>query len=334
MTLFDTFNRPLEILRISLTDRCNFRCSYCMPADAFPRDYHFIPAEDLLTFDEITRLVEIFGELGVHKVRLTGGEPLLRPHIERLVKGLTAISSIRDIAMTTNGYLLPQQARLLHDAGLLRLNISLDSLDDTVFRRMNGDRASVHHVLKGIEAAEKAGFSSIKINVVVQQGINDHTLLDLALYFRQRGHIVRFIEFVDAGTLNDWQHTYVMSMPQLIAQIKDIAPLIPLPSQYHGEVVKRYSYADGSGEIGFITSVTHPFCSNCNRLRVSAEGKLYTCLFASQGFDIRKLLRTGLSDNEIVNYINEIWTQRKDRYSDERTTEAHVEKVEMYRIGG
>jgi cyclic pyranopterin phosphate synthase len=334
MTLYDAFNRPLENLRISVTDRCNFRCSYCMPAHKFPQGYRFIASDDLLTFAEITRLARIFSHLGVHKIRLTGGEPLVRPHIEQLVGMLSKIDGLREIAMTTNGYLLPQKAELLREQGLTRLNISLDSLDEAIFRQMNGERAEVSDVLKGIEAAECAGFSPLKINTVVQRGVNDHTLVDLALYFRERGHIIRFIEFMDTGTLNGWKYDHVLLTDELIQQIERVIPLEPLPAQHHGEVVRRYRYADGSGELGFITSVSIPFCGGCNRLRLSAEGKIYTCLFARKGVDLRNLLRSGASDDTIIERITQTWQQRTDRYSEERSHGQRTEKVEMHHIGG
>ncbi|NWG15870.1 MAG: GTP 3',8-cyclase MoaA [Chloroflexi bacterium] len=334
MTLYDVFNRPLENLRISVTDRCNFRCSYCMPAHKFRQGYSFIRSADLLTFEEITRLARGFSRLGIHKVRLTGGEPLVRPGIEQLVGMLSQVEGIREIAMTTNGFLLPQKARLLRNQGLMRLNISLDSLDEAVFQRMNGGRAKVTDVLNGISAAEQAGFSPLKINTVVQRGVNDHTLVDLALYFRERGHIVRFIEFMDTGTLNGWKYDHVLLTDELIQRIGRVVPLRPLPAHYGGEVVKRYGYADGSGEIGFITSVSNPFCGGCNRLRLSAEGKIYTCLFARQGVDLRRLLRSGASDEVIAECIKETWQHRKDRYSEERSNGQRTEKVEMYHMGG
>jgi cyclic pyranopterin phosphate synthase len=334
MTLYDAFNRPLENLRISVTDRCNFRCSYCMPAHKFPQGYRFIASADLLTFEEITRLAQIFSHLGVHKIRLTGGEPLVRPHIEQLVGMLSRIDGIREIAMTTNGYLLPQKAELLREQGLNRLNISLDSLDEAIFKQMNGGRAEVSDVLKGIEAAERAGFSPLKINTVVQRGVNDHTLVDLALHFRQRGHIIRFIEFMDTGTLNGWKYDHVLFTDELIQRIEQVIPLEPLPAQFSGEVVRRFRYADGSGELGFITSVSNPFCGGCNRLRLSAEGKIYTCLFARNGVDLRDLLRSGASDEAIAERIMQTWQRRTDRYSEERSSGQRTEKVEMYHMGG
>jgi cyclic pyranopterin phosphate synthase len=334
MTLYDAFNRPLENLRISVTDRCNFRCSYCMPAHKFPQGYPFIASADLLTFEEIARLAHIFSHLGVRKIRLTGGEPLVRPHLEQLVAMLSKIDGIREIAMTTNGYLLPEKAELLREQGLTRLNISLDSLDDEVFRQMNGGRARVADVLKGIDAAERAGFSPLKINTVVQRSVNDHTLVDLVLYFREHGHIIRFIEFMDTGTLNGWKYDHVLLTDELIQQIERVIPLEPLLPHYSGEVVRRYRYADGSGEIGFITSVSNPFCGGCNRLRLSAEGKIYTCLFARQGVDLRDLLRSGASDEAVIERITQTWQHRTDRYSEERSNGQRTEKVEMYHMGG
>ena len=335
MTLFDYFDRPLENVRISVTDRCNFRCAYCMPADRFPQGYRFLMRSELLTFDEIVRLTTVFSRLGVHKIRLTGGEPLLRPHLDQLVSRLAAVDGVDDIAMTSNGYLLPQTAPALRTAGLMRLNISLDSLDRDVFRQMNGSRAEVADVLKGIDAAERAGFSPIKINTVVQRGVNDHTLVDLALHFRERGHIVRFIEYMDAGTLNGWNYERVLSTDELIQRIDDVVPLEALAPHEVGEVARRYRYADGSGEIGFITAVSNPFCGNCNRLRISAEGRIYNCLFADQSVDLRELLRSGASDDALTERIAEAWHGRKDRYSEARSSGQRTEKkVEMYHIGG
>jgi cyclic pyranopterin phosphate synthase len=332
MTLYDVFQRPLENLRISVTDRCNFRCSYCMPVHKFPQGYRFIPSADLITFEEIARLVRIFSVLGIRKIRLTGGEPLVRPHIEQLVAMLAEIEGIREITMTTNGYLLPQKALALRQAVLARVNISLDSLDEAVFQHMNGGHARVADVLKGIEAAERAGFSPIKINTVVQRGVNDHTLLDLARYCRQHGYILRFIEYMDTGTLNGWKYDHVLRTDELIQRIERVMPLEPLP--YSGEVVRRYRYADGGSEIGFIASVTRPFCGGCNRLRLSAEGKIYTCLFGRQGVDLRDLLRSGASDDVIAERIQNTWQRRADRYSEERSAGQRTEKVEMHHIGG
>jgi len=305
-----------------------------MPSDQFPQNYPFLRQANLLTFEEITHLVALFSQLGVYRVRLTGGEPLIRPHLEHLIAMIADIDGISDISLTTNGYLLPNKARILHTAGLKRLNISLDSLDETVFQRMNGGRASVGDVLKGIEAAERAGFAPIKINTVVQQGVNDHTLLDLALHFRQRGHTVRFIEFMDVGTLNGWHPEQVLWSDRIVKQLSAIAPLEPLPVNYPGEVARRYRYLDGSGDVGFITSVSQPFCGDCNRLRLSAEGKLYTCLFAQQGIDFREGLRFGESDESLRERITQVWHGRTDRYSEERDAHRDLARVEMFHIGG
>jgi cyclic pyranopterin phosphate synthase len=326
----DALGRPLRDLRISITDRCNFRCPYCMP-EGF---YNFLPPDRLLTFEEITRLVQIFAGLGVHKVRLTGGEPLLRGQVEKLVAMLAEMDGIDDLAMITNGYLLPQKAQLLKDAGLHRLTISLDSLDNAVFRQMNGGRADVQAVLAGIDAAEKAGFSPLKINTVVKRGVNDHTLLDLARYFKARGHILRFIEYMDVGTRNGWSMDYVVPAQEIIDQIHRMMPLEPLEASYPGEVASRYRYQNGSGEIGIIASVTQPFCGGCNRLRLSAEGVLYTCLFARNGVSLRDWLRQGMSDDEVAQRLADSWQKRTDRYSEQRTIPAPSEKIEMHYIGG
>ena len=334
MNLFDTFGRPLENLRISVTDRCNFRCAYCMPADRFPEGYPFIPTHKLLTFDEIVRLASIFSRLGAHKIRLTGGEPLMRPHLDLLVRQLAEVEGIDDVAMSTNGFLLRRMAEKLRAAGLNRLNVSLDTLDEQIFRRLNGDRASVADVLHGIEAAVQAGFAPIKINTVVQRGVNDHTLVDLALYCREHGHIVRFIEYMDAGTLNGWNGENVLTTDELIQRIADVVPLEPLAPHNAGDVARRYGYADGSGEVGFITAVSTPFCGDCNRLRLSAEGAIYNCLFAQHGVDLRDPMRAGGSDAALIQLITRTWQQRADRYSEDRGTNRRTEKVEMYHIGG
>ncbi len=331
----DKFERPLRDLRISVTDRCNFRCPYCMPAEIFGERYRFLTRAQLLSFEEITRLTRIFVRLGVVKVRLTGGEPLARQQVEKLVAMLAEIGGIEDVAMTTNGVLLPSKAALLRDAGLQRMTVSLDSLDDEIFRAMNGNRAGVDEVLKGIESAERAGFSPIKINTVVKRSVNDHTIIDLARYFKARGHIVRFIEYMDVGTLNDWKPEHVVPGQEIVERINAEMPLEPVGSNYHGEVAKRYRYCDGSGEIGLITSVTQPFCGACSRVRLSAEGKLYTCLFTAKGTDLRSPLREGASNEELETLIREIWGGRDDRYSEQRASITGLrDKVEMYHIGG
>lgn len=334
--LADALNRPLRDLRISVTDRCNFRCTYCMPAEIFGERYQFLPRSELLTFEEIARLVRLFARLGVHKVRLTGGEPLVRQQIERLVEQIAAVDGIDDVALTTNGFLLPQQAGALRAAGLGRVTISLDSLDEGVFRQMNGDRARLEQVLVGIDAARAAGFAPIKINAVVQRGVNDHTLVDLARFGKDNGYIVRFIEFMDVGTRNGWAMEHVVPAREIVSRIDAVLPLEPVPPNYPGEVARRYRFRDGSGEIGVIASVTQPFCGGCTRLRLSPEGSLFTCLFAAAGTDLRAPLRAGASDGELEQIVRGVWHRRTDRYSEIRSslTEPRQQKVEMYHIGG
>jgi cyclic pyranopterin phosphate synthase len=332
----DQFKRPLRDLRISVTDRCNFRCTYCMPAEVFGEGYKFLPREEILTFEEITRLTRIIVRLGAVKLRLTGGEPLVRQDLEQLVAMLAEIDGVDDMALTTNGYFLPQKAQALKDAGLQRVTISLDSLDEEVFQRMNGRRSSVQKVLDGIAAAEKVGLGPIKINAVVQRGVNDHTLVDLARYCKEHGYIVRFIEYMDVGTMNGWRMDDVVPAAEIVARIDAEMPLEPIGKNYHGEVAQRYRYRDGSGEIGLITSVTQPFCGACTRMRLSPEGQIYTCLFAGHGTDVRDPLRSGATDDEIEQIIRGRWAKRDDRYSEERfeLTEPRSEKVQMYHIGG
>ncbi|GAB4529384.1 MAG: GTP 3',8-cyclase MoaA [Anaerolineae bacterium] len=336
----DTLNRPLRDLRISVTDRCNFRCTYCMPEEVFGEGYTFLPREDLLTFEEITRVTRILVRLGAVKVRLTGGEPLLRQELEKLVAMLAEIDGVDDMAMTTNAYLLPAKAHLLKDAGLQRVTVSLDTLDDAIFRKMNGRRSGVEKVLAGIAAAEAAGLTPIKINAVVQRRVNDHTIVDLARYARERGWIVRFIEYMDVGTLNGWRMDHVVPADEIVSIIDAAMPLEELPSNYRGEVARRYRYRDGApGEIGLITSVTQPFCGACNRMRLSAEGKMYTCLFATKGTDLRGPLRDGATDDELEQIMRGTWSKRTDRYSQIRTEMTDEqregrERVQMYHIGG
>ncbi len=334
--LVDKFHRPLRDLRISVTDRCNFRCTYCMPAEIYGERYQYLPKTELLTFEEIARLARIFVRLGVTKIRLTGGEPLVRQELEKLVAQLAQIDGIEDMALTTNGYLLPQNAQALKEAGLRRVTVSLDSLDDAVFRRMNGDRSGVRRVLDGIEAAERAGFHPIKINAVVQRGVNDHTVVDLARYAKARGDIARFIEYMDVGNLNGWSMDQVVPAREIVAMIDAAMPLEPIAPNYPGEVATRFRYRDGGGEIGVIASVTQPFCGGCTRLRLSPEGCLYTCLFANAGTDLKEPLRAGASDDEIEQIVQGIWRRRADRYSEIRTSLTHprARKVEMYHIGG
>jgi cyclic pyranopterin phosphate synthase len=335
-TLRDQFGRPLRDLRISVTDRCNFRCTYCMPAEIFGDSYKFLPKSEILTFEEITRLTRILVNLGAVKVRLTGGEPLVREQLEVLVAQLAQIPGVEDLTMTTNGYLLPQKARALKDAGLQRVTVSLDSLDEVVFRHMNGNRAGVQRVLDGIEAAERVGLNPIKINAVVQRGVNDHTVVDLARFCKERGWIVRFIEYMDVGNLNGWRMDDVVPADEIIAMIDAAMPLEPVASNYKGEVAERFRYRDGSGEIGVIASVTKPFCGACTRMRLSPEGSVYTCLFATRGTDLRDPMRAGASDEELEQLILGIWGRRVDRYSEARfdQTEPRERKVEMYHIGG
>lgn len=332
----DHFNRPLRDLRISVTDRCNFRCPYCMPEEIFGERFQFLPKSQILSFEEIIRTAQVMVGLGVKKLRITGGEPLMRQDIETFIAELVKIDGIEDVAMTTNGYLLPKKVDALKAAGLHRLTISLDSLDDTVFQRMNGKRSSVAKVLEGVEAAEAVGFSPLKINCVVQRGVNDHTLVELAQYFKARGHIMRFIEYMDVGTMNGWRLDDVVPAKEIVARIHAAMPLEPIDRNYRGEVALRYRYQDGGGEIGLIASVTQPFCGDCTRLRLSPEGELFTCLFATKGTDIRAVLRSGATDAELSNFIKNIWGRRVDRYSEERTENTHPRdsKVEMYHIGG
>jgi GTP 3',8-cyclase len=331
----DTFHRPLRDLRVSVTDRCNFRCIYCMPKEVFGRDFQFLPPGLLLSFEEITRLARIFIALGVEKVRITGGEPLVRRDVEKLVAMVAALDGLRDLTLTTNGSLLARKARALKDAGLRRVTVSLDSLDDAVFKAMNDVDFPVSRVLEGIEAAREAGLQPIKINVVVKRGVNDHCLVDMARHFHGTGDILRFIEYMDVGTTNGWRMDDVVPAAEIIAKINAELPLEPVDPNYSGEVARRYRYKDGGGEIGVIASVTQPFCGACTRARLSSEGKLYTCLFASDGHDVRALLRRGNSDEEISAFLSARWTARRDRYSELRHRDtAQLRKVEMSYVGG
>jgi len=330
----DTLGRPLHDLRISVTDRCNFRCVYCMPKEIFGKDYQFLPRSEILTFEEIERLVRIFVSLGVQKIRLTGGEPLVRRDLERLVEKLARIGDL-DLTLTTNGSLLAQKARLLADAGLRRVTVSLDSLDDATFRAMNDVDFPVAKVLAGIEAARAAGLAPIKINMVTKRGVNESSIVPMARYFKGTGMTLRFIEFMDVGSTNGWRLDDVVPAREVVAMIDREMPLEPVQAGYRGEVAARYRYKDGSGEIGVISSVTQPFCADCTRARLSADGSLYTCLFATQGHDLRALLRSGATDEEITSAIAAVWTDRTDRYSDLRSKEtAGLHKIEMSFIGG
>jgi cyclic pyranopterin phosphate synthase len=333
MGLTDTFGRPLRDLRISVTDRCNFRCVYCMPSEVFGRDYRFLPRRELLTFEEIERAARVFVDLGVTKLRLTGGEPLLRRDVEELVARLAAIGDL-DLTLTTNAALLAQKAGALADAGLTRVTVSLDSLDDEVFRAMNDVDFPVARVLAGIDAATEAGLP-VKVNVVVKRGLNEGSVVDIARRFRGTGHAVRFIEYMDVGATNGWRMDDVVPAAEIVAAIGAEFPLEPVEAAYRGEVAQRYRYRDGAGEIGVIASVTQPFCGDCTRARLSADGKLYTCLFAIRGHDLRAVLRGGASDDELDAAIRAVWERRTDRYSELRTEDtSSLRKVEMSYIGG
>jgi len=332
----DTLKRPMRDLRISVTDRCNFRCRYCMPEEVFGPDYAFLPKDQILSFEEIARLTGIFASLGVEKVRLTGGEPLLRKDLPDLIKMLCGAAGIRDIALTTNGSLLAKFAEPLKRAGLRRVNVSLDALDDAIFRQMNGGRSGVKPVLDGIEAAAQAGLQ-VKINMVVQKGVNDGQILPMARHFRGTGHILRFIEFMDVGNSNGWDLTQVVTKEEIIRRIHAEMPLEPVEANYYGEVASRFRYRGTNEEIGVISSVSESFCSTCTRARLSAEGKLYTCLFAAQGTDLREPLRSGMEDGQLRELVAKVWIGRRDRYSDERllqTNKRNKTKIEMSYIGG
>ncbi len=335
----DTRGRPLRDLRISVTDRCNFRCTYCMPKSVFDKDYQYLPKSNFLNFEEITRMTRLFVAHGVEKIRLTGGEPLLRKNLEVLIGMLTALKTHDgkplDISLTTNASLLSRQAQALKAAGLQRVTVSLDSLDEATFRAMNDVDFPMADVLNGIAAAHDAGFSSIKINMVVKKGVNDQDVVAMARHFKGSGHIVRFIEFMDVGSSNGWRMNDVVPSAEIVRMINAEMPLIAAKSNYTGEVAQRWAYADGSGEIGLISSVTQAFCSTCTRARLSTDGKLYTCLFAQSGHDLRALMRSGKSDQQIAGVIGLIWNQRADNYSELRTEEtARSTKVEMSYIGG
>jgi len=332
--VIDTLARPLRDLRISVTDRCNFRCVYCMPKEVFGRDFQFLSREELLSFEEIERLTRAFHRHGVRKVRLTGGEPLVRREVEKLVALLARLPDL-DLTMTTNGLLMPQKAAALKAAGLPRITVSLDSLDEAVFQAMNDVGASVAAVLRGIEAAEQAGMHPIKINMVVKRGVNESSVLPMVRYFRERGHILRFIEFMDVGHSNGWRLDDVVPARELVETIDAEFPLEPLEANYRGEVANRYRYRDGAGELGLIASVTQPFCADCSRARLSADGKLYTCLFAVSGTDLRGLLRGGASEDQLHAAIGDVWRVRTDRYSEIRSAATvDLPKVEMSYIGG
>lgn len=334
-TVVDRRDRVLRDLRISVIDRCNFRCPYCMPAEIYGESHEFLPRSHWLTSGEIKRLAGLFMQLGVNKLRITGGEPLLRRDIVEVVAGLAGLGGIDDIALTTNGSRLSARAHDLKAAGLKRITVSLDSVDPEVFKQMNGNRGDLDAVLEGIDVALAAGFDPVKLNVTVQRGRNDHTVLDLVDRFRGTGVIVRFIEYMDVGTLNGWRPEEVVSSRVLRDRIAERWPLEPLSENYRGEVARRYAFADGQGEIGFISSVTEPFCGDCHRARLSADGTLYTCLFAALGTDLRAPLRAGASDTELVGLLQRIWRNRADRYSELRGKKlTDRDRVEMYRMGG
>ena len=334
----DTRGRPLHDLRISVMDRCNFRCPYCMPKERFHDNYRFLQSSERLSFAEIARLARVVAKLGVRKLRLTGGEPLLRVNLADLVGDLSAIPEIEDIALTTNGVLLSRQAVELAAHGLSRVTVSLDTLDPDLFHRMSGGHGTVSQVLEGIDAAIAAGLSPVKVNAVVERGVNDHCVLDLVEHFRGRPVIVRFIEFMDVGNRNAWRPEMVVPSRELVERIRARWPMQPLSQNYAGEVAKRWRLEDGSAELGFISSVSQPFCGACSRARLSSEGRYYTCLFATEGLDLRAALRAGADDEQLLEVIRGKWMQRTDRYSEQREelrgTHATQRKIEMYYIGG
>ena len=344
----DTLGRPLRDLRISVTDRCNFRCTYCMPREVYGRDYEFLPRAELLTFEEITRLAGVFAGHGVHKLRLTGGEPLLRRELDRLVAMLVAVPGVDDVTVTTNGSLLARHAARLAAAGLRRITVSLDSLDDATFMRLNDAAFPVRNVLEGIAAAVAAGLAPVKVNMVVRRGVNETSVLPMARWARAEGHVLRFIEYMDVGHTNGWRMDDVVPASEILAAIDALMPIEAVPPRYSGEVATRWRYRDGSGEVGLIASVTQPFCGDCTRARLTADGQLYTCLFGNHGHDLRALLRDGATDAQIALRLAEVWTSRDDRYSELRTAATHEPsanrlpelamfdpaRVEMSRIGG
>ncbi len=337
--LADTRGRRLHDLRISVTDRCNFRCTYCMPKSVFGPDYAFLPQSSLLSFEEILRVARMFVAHGVEKIRLTGGEPLLRKHLERLIEMLASLQTPAgepvEVTLTTNATLLAKRAGALRDAGLRRITVSLDAIDDDIFRRMNDVDFPVSSVLEGIEAAHRVGLSPVKVNMVVQRGVNESQILPMAKHFRGTGHILRFIEFMDVGASNGWRLNDVMSARQIVDTINEAFPIEPVEPNYSGEVAERWRYTDGGGEVGVISSVSSPFCTDCTRARLSTEGKLFTCLFATEGHDLRALLRGGFSDAHLAAAISHVWTQRADRYSEIRSSETTgLRRIEMSYIGG
>ena len=335
LTVLDTLGRPMRDLRVSVTDRCNFRCGYCMPREAFGPDHAFLPREEILTFEEIERVVRATVDLGIRKVRLTGGEPLVRRNLEALVAMLATVDGVEDLTLTTNASLLAGKAQALADAGLQRVTVSLDALDDATFMRMNDARVPVQRVLDGIAAAEAVGLGPVKLNAVIRRGINEHAVLDLAERFRGTGTTVRFIEYMDVGHSNGWCLDDVVPADEIVAAIDARWPLEAVDRDYRGEVARRYRYRDGAGEIGVISSVSQPFCGDCTRARLSADGRVFTCLFATAGHDVRTLLRSGADDAALADALCAIWTGRADRYSELRSLETvELPKVEMSFIGG
>lgn len=333
--LRDQLNRPMRDLRISVTDRCNFRCSYCMPKEIFGDDYVFLPREELLTFEEMERLAKIFESFGVKKIRLTGGEPLMRRNIDELVKKLLTLNNIKDVGLTTNGVLLKQYGQKLKEAGLTRLNISLDALDENLFGNLNGRGIKPSFILENIQFAKNLGFE-IKVNMVVQKNVNDQEIILMAKYFKEQGITLRFIEFMDVGNDNAWSFEKVITKKQILTMLQEEFDLKPVDKDYFGEVAERYQYAGTESQVGFITSVSESFCSSCTRARLSSDGKFYTCLFATNGFDLRELIRSGATDDELAKAIKNVWERRTDRYSDERTEETakNRTKINMSYIGG
>lgn len=334
-TVKDKLGRPIRDLRISVTDRCNFRCAYCMPKEVFGDDYVFLPKNELLSFEEIERFAKLFALLGVKKLRLTGGEPLMRRDLPKLVEKLMKIEGIEDIGLTTNGVLLKQYAQPLYDAGLRRLNMSLDALNPETFGKLNGRGIKPELILANIDHAQKIGFE-IKVNMVVQKGVNEEEILPMAAYFKERDITLRFIEFMDVGNDNGWSFEKVVTKKEIYEMISAVYDIEPAEEDYYGEVAKRYRYLDNGAQVGFITSVSESFCSTCTRSRLSSDGKLYTCLFASEGVDLRELIRSGLTDAELLEVITGVWQNRGDRYSDERTeqTAKNRKKIGMSYIGG
>ena len=337
MELLDTYKRPLRDLRISVTDRCNFRCPYCMPAEIYGYSYKFLNKNQILSFEEIVRVAKLFVEIGVNKIRITGGEPLVRADIQNLIHPLSKIDGLNDLTMTTNGYLLPSMAKKLKDAGLERITVSLDSLDPETFKEMNGRNFAPETVMLGIDEAIKVGFKPVKINVGVKKGVNENSILPLIRKYKGEDHILRFIEYMDVGTLNEWKKEHVITAAEIVKIIQKEFPLEPIGENYIGDVASRYRFKDGNGEIGVISSVSVPFCSTCTRARLSTDGKLYTCLFSNIGHDIKTLLRSDKSDEKLKDFIAKLWGARDDRYSEIRSslsTSTKKTKVEMYAIGG